>query len=185
MQKDGNEILEGIKAGNQATLNQIYKEHLPIIRQFITTNSGTSADGDDIFQQSLLIIYRKLKMGGLEIDCAFGTYLYSICKRLWLAQLRKNKRSITFETLEVSTDIEQNVQHTIERDEQLNLYKKHFSKLQQKCQQLLTLFYRGESMKVIAEKMGYTESYTRKKKFECKKGLIELVEKDPIFKELK
>ena len=32
--------------------------------------------------------------------------------------------------------------------------------------------------------MGYSERYTRKKKFECKKRLIEMITNDPIYQEL-
>ena len=40
-------------------------------------------------------------------------------------------------------------------------------------------------MAEIAKIMGYSVAYTRKKKFECKKRLLEMIEIDPIFEELK
>ncbi|WP_438710894.1 hypothetical protein ACSTS3_19875 [Aquimarina muelleri] len=40
-------------------------------------------------------------------------------------------------------------------------------------------------MRQIAEETGYSEGYARKKKFECKKHLIERIESNPTYEELR
>ena len=39
-------------------------------------------------------------------------------------------------------------------------------------------------MKDIGIVIGSSEGYARKKKFECKKTLLEMIKKDPIYQEL-
>ena len=55
------EIIEGILANNTLILNQFYKENFLLIRHLIITNSGSEDDAKDVFQEAMVILYRKLK----------------------------------------------------------------------------------------------------------------------------
>ena len=85
------EILDGIIKHDQDVLSYIYKKFFRIIKNYVIKNSGSEKDAQDIFQESLIVIYRQLKDGGLDLDCGFKTYLYSICRLQWLKQLKKRK----------------------------------------------------------------------------------------------
>jgi len=55
------EIIDGIKTRDSCVLQFIYKNYYPSIRNFVLNNSGSEEDAKDIFQESIIIIYRKVK----------------------------------------------------------------------------------------------------------------------------
>ncbi|AXT62499.1 sigma-70 family RNA polymerase sigma factor [Aquimarina sp. AD10] len=178
-------ILKGIAAGDEQVLTLFYKKNLPYIRRYILQNSGNEEDVEDVFQDALVMIYQKLKTDSLELQSSLRTFFYAVCKNIWRNRLRKNKKIVLAENIYDTADtIELKVQEDIENSEREHIYRKYFLKLSDSCREVLNLLFQGNSMKEIAKITGYTEGYTRKKKFECKESLIEMIEKDTAFKEL-
>ncbi|WP_378179291.1 RNA polymerase sigma factor [Aquimarina sp. SS2-1] len=181
-------ILEGIAAGDSEVIKTFYKKNYNYIKGFILQNSGEDTDAEDIFQDALIVIYEKLKSGSLDMNnnVSIRTYLYAVCKNLWRSRLRKKKKLIVdSEIIDGDEEFEMSIAQEIEDKEREHLYRKHFLALSNACKDLLELVFKGNSMREIATITGYSEGYTRKKKFECKKALIERIEKDPAYQELK
>ncbi|MEL6847398.1 MAG: hypothetical protein AAFP92_02715 [Bacteroidota bacterium] len=63
--------------------------------------------------------------------------------------------------------------------------RKALTQLGQDCQEILQAFWRGASLRAIAQQRGLTEAYAKKRKFTCQKQLIQAVEQHPDFQELK
>lgn len=181
-------ILEGIRAGDAKAIKIFYKKNFSYIKGFVLKNSGNEEDAEDIFQDALIVIYEKLKAGSLDIysNVTLRTYLYAICKNMWRSRLRKRKKIIIDnEVLKENEGIEVSIGEELDRKEREELYRKYFLTLNTSCREILSLVFDGKNMKEIASITGYSNGYTRKKKFECKKALLERLEKDPIFQELK
>lgn len=182
------EILDGIREHNTVVLEHIYQTYYDQIRYLVISNSGTQNDAEDIYQEALIVIYRKLKAGELEIEnCSFNTYLYSVCKLLWLKQLEKKRiRPDELAEQENLSDFEQeDLLKVYEKSEKYKLFQKHFSRLQSDCKRVLELTLEKYSLREIANKMGYgSEKYAKKKKYLCKERLIESIKKDPKYTEL-
>ena len=178
-------ILEGIAKGDQEILKGFYKKNLPYIQRYILQNSGNHEDVEDVFQDALVLMYQKVKTGSLELQSSLNTYFYAICKNIWRNRLRKHKKLVVIENTPDTEDIDSSVIQEIENKEREHVYRKYFVKLSDTCKKILSLVFDGNSMRDIAQLTGYSEAYTRKKKFECKKSLIQMIEKDPIFQELK
>ncbi len=179
-------ILEGIIAGEEAVIKAFYKKNQPYIRRYILQNSGNEEDVEDVFQDALVFIYQKLKTDSLELHCSLRTYFYAVCKNIWRNRLRKNKKLVITEEIHLtSEDMSISVIEEITHKERQHLYRKYFMRLNDSCKEVLTLVFDGKSMKEIGKLTGYSEGYTRKKKFECKRSLIEMIEKDPLYQELK
>jgi DNA-directed RNA polymerase specialized sigma subunit len=68
--------------------------------------------------------------------------------------------------------------------EQRKLYDEKLGLLGTSCQEVLALFFKQVSMKDIAKKLGTSEQYAKKKKFNCKSKLIELIKADAKYGEL-
>ncbi|MDY8138476.1 sigma-70 family RNA polymerase sigma factor [Aquimarina sp. 2201CG5-10] len=180
------EIIEGIVNGDELIIKDFYKNNLHYISSYILQNSGREEDVEDVFQDALVFMYQKLRSGSLEIDgSTLKTYFYAVCKNIWRNRLRKNKK-LTFkeDMLTIVESIEDSIIEEIENKEREHLFRKCFLKLNDTCRVVLSLVFEGKSMKEISEKTGYSEGYTRKKKFECKKSLIEMIEKDPMYIEV-
>ncbi|KAA1242142.1 RNA polymerase sigma factor [Aquimarina sp. RZ0] len=179
-------IIRGIVAGDKTILKEFYKKHLPQVKSYILKNSGSEADAEDVFQDAMVFVYEKLENDSLELTSALGTYVYSVCKNLWMNKLKRNQKTVHHEgILSMSKTNDLNIIDQIHDDERRYVFQKCFLELGKGCQELLSLFFQGISMKDIAKQKGISEAYTRKKKFNCKKRLTELIKTDPVFEELK
>lgn len=178
------DYIEGILKNDEKLVEEIYaKNFLPIVR-FVQNNSGSSEDARDIFQDALIIIFKKSQEGKLVLTSSFSTFLYAICRNLWLKKLRKKSSSeVTIPDGEeyMSDD---DLDGDITKQEKFALYKQKFTLLDESCQKVLKLFFEGKSMKEIGDKLGFTLQYAKKRKYKCKNKLVELIQKDPIYKEL-
>ncbi|MGD1848720.1 MAG: RNA polymerase sigma factor [Salibacteraceae bacterium] len=180
-----NAYIEGILQRDGNTIRQIYEECYPRIEQFILKNNGTASDAQDVFQEAIMVVYANAQKSGFVLTSAFYTYLHAICRNLWLRQLkRKRQLRVTF-----SADWEYMDRAELETNllesERFELFWKRFKALGADCQRLLRLFFEGASMKIIMEKMGFgSEGYARKRKYQCKQKLHELIVNDPEYTDL-
>lgn len=178
-------IVEGIKLRDNRVIRFVYKDYFPTIKYLITTNSGTEIDAEDVFQDALVIIYRKVVNDGLILTSSFKTYLYSICRNLWLQRL--DRKTFTSEFLDSDNleDIQESIQFefTDTESEKYKLFQQHFLKLSDDCQKILRLFLEKTSLKEIADIMGFkSEKYAKTRKFMCKEKLKNRILNDPNFK---
>lgn len=176
------ELLNGILRNDTLVLQFIFKTFYSNINFFIKKNKGDEEDANDIFQEAIIIIYRKLKANDLVLDCTFDTYLYSVCRLLWLKELEKRK--IEQESIKDNHEYHEDVYDdslasTIDKNERYRLYQKHFSLLGKDCQKILQLHFDRVPLKNIADMMGFkSEKYAKKRKFSCKEYLIKSIKQD-------
>ena len=85
-------LLAGIRNEDEAALSYLYKDHFPMILHFVQNNNGSDDEAKDIYQEAVIIFYEKIRDGGLELNCQIKTYLYSVCRRLWLKLLALKNR---------------------------------------------------------------------------------------------
>ena len=182
------ELLHGILKSDNLILQSIYKNFFYKINFFIKKNSGDDEDSNDIFQEAIIIIYRKLKANELVLDCSFETYLYSVCRFLWLKQLekRKNEREKIQDNHDFNVDIYDNAfEATVDMNEKYRLYQKHFKNLGSDCQKVLQLFFDKVPLKQIAQVMGFqSEKYAKKRKYKCKEYLVKSIKQDIEYKKI-
>jgi len=182
---DDQEILNGIVTGDEAIISQLYKDNLKYIRKYIIQNSGSEADVEDVFQDALVFVYQKLKADTLVLHASFRSYFYGVSKNIWRNRLRKSRKMVvTSDITDYDESIEEEIIDEIQTCEQEHLYQKHFVKLSESCRNILELVFQGKGMKEIATITGYSENYTRRKKFKCKEALLKKIESDPNYKEL-
>ncbi|MCF8396621.1 MAG: sigma-70 family RNA polymerase sigma factor [Bacteroidales bacterium] len=180
------ELLEGIRQHNTDVLKFIYRSYYPQIQHLVVTNSGNDDDAQDIYQDALIVIYKKILKNEIQlVDCSFGTYLYSICKLLWLKQLEKKKQNNDFYPEDdVIVDDNEELLQEFEQMEKFKLFQKHFRSLRKDCRKVLELSLEKVPLKKIAEIMGYkSDKYAKKRKYQCKEKLVDNIKKDPKFKE--
>ncbi len=179
------DILEGIKKHDSNVLNFIYRKYFNEIRQYIIKNNGGEDDAKDIFQEGIIVLYRKIKDEKLNLTCSVNTYFYSICRYLWLKQLNKQKLDLSDDyNIDENIEIDDDFELLVLENEKFKLYQEHFIKLPDDCKKLLKLFIENLSIKEIAQQMDFTENYTKKRKFMCKEYLVNNVQNDPKYKEL-
>src|SRR6201995_1362209 len=82
-----NEVILGILNNSESALKKLYLAYFPMILQLVINNNGNTDDAKDIYQEAIIILYNKVKAGNFELSSKLKTYIYSICRRLWLKRL--------------------------------------------------------------------------------------------------
>jgi len=176
--------LKGIAENNYALLETIYQESLPKVQQYVLNNSGTSDDAQDLFQEAILVIYKKVKTEQLTLTVDFHYYLFGICKRMWLNRLRRKDRTEAPLTAAQHFTTEENIEENFIKTRKWNLFNNKFAQLADECRKVLQLFFNGESSRTIADQMGYSEEYAKRKKYKCKLSLAKMIKNDPEYQHL-
>lgn len=138
------QILKGILRHDNLILQYIYKEFYYKVNLFVKNNSGNEDDANDVFQEAIIIIYRKLKENDLVLEKnTFPSYLFSVSRFLWLRELEKQRveRQKISESLPFQHDIyDDDLVELVKRNEEYSLYQKHFMNLSTDCQKLCSCF---------------------------------------------
>jgi len=158
---------------------------MPMVRKMILSSGGNVQEAQDIFQDAILIVYRKIKTGDLELNCKFSTYFYAITKKLWIQELKLKKRGLI--NTESVPDIAAEPDNTEEyRASIIKVVMKHFTQLSCDCQKILRMHFNSATIDDIQLIMGYkTRHHTIDRKYRCKRSLIKRIINDPTFKNVK
>ena len=183
------QLLKGILRHDNLVLSYIYRQFYYKVNSFIRKNSGSTADVKDIFQEAVIIIYRKLKDNDLSMENrSFEVYLFSVCRYLWLKGLEKRKveKEKLNEVLPYDGEIyDDSLSGLVNKNERFLLYQKHFRGISTDCQKILQMFFDKVPIKEIARVMGFKgENYVKSRKFKCKELLIERIKQDKEYKKL-
>ena len=183
--KTSNEnFLKGIHENDLAILQRIYDDSLPEVVKYVKKNSGTLDDAKDVFQEGIIVIFNKVKTNSLTLTVSFHVFLFMVCKRIWLKKLKKSyKKEVTLED-NMEFSIEDNIEEKFIKSKRWQLFNNKFQELAEECRQVLKMLFDGKSGKEIAENMGYTEEYAKRKKYKCKLSLKALIKNDSEFKNL-
>ena len=177
------EIVQGIKNGNEQVLQYVYRECYPPLSRFVQSNSGTDFDARDVFQETIMILYDKIASDRYATERGFMPYLFGVGRFVWLKRLKK----ISADPVTYGRDVERIDETTLqnaEREQRMwRIYQSSLKQLGDACRKLLSEVVAGRSMRIIAEKMGYTENYARQKNFRCKQQLKEIIRQHPDYSE--
>ncbi|MCB0617495.1 MAG: sigma-70 family RNA polymerase sigma factor [Saprospiraceae bacterium] len=182
--------IDALLANDHALIREIYEQYSTETLHWVRRNSGTADDARDVFQESLLAITQRARKGGFQLTCPFGAYFFLIVRGKWLNELRRRRKNpVTNElpagliegeernALELAED-------TLLADRRERLFQEKFQQLSERCRQLLKLSWAGDKMEVVAQQMGITYAYARKKKSECIAALIKSIKGSDAFNHL-
>ncbi|RLD71131.1 MAG: hypothetical protein DRJ29_11405 [Bacteroidetes bacterium] len=181
------DLIKGIRNHDSSILEHVYKTHYPIIEGYITHNQGSREQARDIFQDAMIIVYKRIKSNELELTCKFGTYLYAICKNIWMQERKKylqRTQKLRQQPLEVNDPGP--ADDPLLQNHLTDLFNKHFDALSKDCQKILSMYFNNFSVEDIRAAMNYKDlHHTADRKYRCKKSLINRIVNDPLFKRLK
>jgi len=179
------EIIEGLRKRDNRVLQYIYKNAFNAVKQLVVHNAGSDKDAEDIFQDALIIIFKKLRdEPRFELSSTFATYIYSISRLLWLKHLKKIKK-IDIDPL--NRDMEERIEFeeplpVEDKDLRFAIYQRTLLKIPEDCQKILRLTAEAISAKEIASQLGFrSEGYVRKRRHFCKEYLINKVKEDADY----
>jgi RNA polymerase sigma factor (sigma-70 family) len=184
---DEKTLISGIRNHDSDVLDHIYLAYFPIIEGFVIHHHGSREQAKDVFQEAMIILYNRIKSKDFELSCKFGTFLYAICKRVWIQErkkilLHKDKlRQHPMAVHDPGPDDDPIMQNHL-----VQIFNKHFNELSPDCQKILTMFFNDHSVEEIRAAMDYKNiHHAADRKYRCKKSLIKRILNDPLFKRLK
>ena len=170
MNSENNEkaLLQGLARNDKKAIETIYRENYNMIQALVINNNGNTDDAKDVFQEAMIVLFEKVQTGTFELNCQIKTFVYSVCRRIWLKKLmQQNRFTITdgYETVIVDEEVEDHEK----RNAEFNMMEKAMNGLGEPCKSLLEAFYiEKKSMQDIATIFGYTNAENAKnQKYKC------------------
>jgi RNA polymerase sigma factor (sigma-70 family) len=179
-------LLKGVLQHDSGILNYIYRIYYPTIRQHVFANSGNEEDARDVFQETMIVFYRKVKDPDFKLTSSLKTYLFSIAKLIWISHLKKKQLTITLnDTLLDNFRTEHEIISEIERNERLRVFRQQFDELSSDCKRVLKMFLLKVPVREITRTMGYkSDQHTKNRRYRCKMSLIKRIRSCETFLEL-
>ncbi len=190
------QLLTEFCQGNTKAFAKLYQYYYGFVENYVLKNNGTKEDAQDIFQETLIVFFEKLKQEDFYLTASLKTYIIAISKNMWLNVLRKNKKTtvyslVTSNTNSGNSDDNENSfsQNLLEKhtfilsqsfDEELENEKPllekfddYFSRLTSHCQNLLSTIVEDEkTTEEIQKEFGYTTRHNlHNQKHKCVKQL--------------
>lgn len=165
-----NELLRGLAANDRDVIEAIYRDNYPMVQAFILNNSGNSDEARDIFQETMIVLYEKSTLEEFELNCQLKTYIYSVCRRLWLKRLQQLQRySSLVENVEDSVPVDEDIEKHEKHNSDFLLMETAMNKIGEPCKSLLDAYYiQKKNMQEIAGEFGYTNADNAKtQKYKC------------------
>lgn len=180
------QLLQAIVSGGRArqdALRAIYadQELKRKVIQHVRFRQGNAADGQDMFHEGIIVLDRNVREGKFRGEAPLKGYLYSICRFLWMNQLRKNAHtSVVAEPPLPNEPDETTPEIALISQERRDTLHRLLEQLGERCQRILELWKLSYSMEEIASTLGFSSpDMARKAKYRCHLNLLDLVRQNP------
>ncbi|MBC7868288.1 MAG: sigma-70 family RNA polymerase sigma factor [Gloeobacteraceae cyanobacterium ES-bin-316] len=162
-------LLEGLAKNERKAIETIYKANYNMVQALVINNNGSAEDAKDIFQESMVILYEKVKTGTFELNCQIKTYVYSVCRRLWLKRLLHLNHFTLSDGHEEIIAVDEDLEEHERKDREFDMMEKAMGSLGEPCKSLVEAFYlQKRTMQEIAASFGYTNADNAKnQKYKC------------------
>lgn len=174
------EVIIDLKGESNLAFGELYKNYFGFVSRFITNNSGTEHDAEDIFQDTMIALVAKLRQDNFVLTASIKTYIMAIAKNLWFKKLRTANRETEF------TDVHDNkfyeeISLVIEQE------KTYWEKLQgyilqvtAHCKGLIQdIFFKNKPIEQIQKDYGYsTKHNAQNQKHKCVEQIRKVKEEE-------
>jgi len=165
--------LSQIRDGDRAGLLSLYQQNRRPVVSLVTRNGGSADDAEDILQESVVIVWERVRAGTFEPHARVSTFLFGVARNLWLRRLARRRREgpMDFDLDLLPADgAGAGDEAEEERSEAVRLA---FKRLGEPCRTLLLLYYWERlTMSEISGQLGFANANVAKaKKYQCKEQL--------------
>ncbi|MEO1518469.1 MAG: sigma-70 family RNA polymerase sigma factor [Bacteroidota bacterium] len=173
------DIISMMQSGDSGSQDRafrfLYQQYYGLIESLVVRNSGRSEEVKDIFHDGLIVFFNKAKRSDFSLTSSLKTYLYAVCRNLWLLKLKRQKREVVLEDTHEHIQIEQSHFQTLVQTERKELVQQFLGQLGEECRQILELYYyRKLKMVQIQQSLGLvSEQVVKNKKGKCLRRLRE------------
>jgi RNA polymerase sigma factor (sigma-70 family) len=180
-----NEVIECLRNRQSYVVHWLSDRYMPMIRLMVYQMGGSAEDARDIFQDGLIIMLEKLDDKNFVLTCKFKTFLYCVCEHLWKTVLEKRQAAVNYFVRRNDQEGDNDFADLIDHQMYEQIIHNVFQTLDPVSRKILTLYWQENSPQDIADKLGYTNGYVRKKKCEAQNELLEKIKRHPDYVRIK
>jgi RNA polymerase sigma factor, sigma-70 family len=157
---------------------------MPMIRLMVYQKGGSLEDAKDIFQDGLMIMLEKIDNKDFVLTCKFKTFLYCVCENLWKSVIMKKQAATNYLSRRIDTDNDNDFTELLDNKLYEKIFWDVFETLDDVGKKILKLYWHEVSPQEIADRLGYSYGYVRKKKCEAQAELTEKVKRHPDYRRI-
>ncbi len=173
------ETYQLIQSGKgRQVLEALYQEFYPKLEIYIVSRGGEVEDAKDIFQESVLVFYKKVIQEEISYEsCPASAFIFGVAKNKWFNKLKRDQ---------MASRHHENIYHegNEAHDEALDFLSNEkrkevlqlvLSSVGEKCKAIFSrVIFTKLTMEDIAEELGYTSANSLKVvHHRCRKKLME------------
>jgi RNA polymerase sigma factor (sigma-70 family) len=180
--------IDALVTHDQKLISEIYTRYAGNMKAYLLSRDCDEEDAGDVFQEALIDIYKLAHDKQFVLTCPFEAFLLLLCKRKYLNRTKKTSlRVVTNEDDDVSARVEGDANTGAElHTAQVEKEQLMMSVLEQlgNCKEVILKSLLKKPQEEIAEELGMSYAYYRKRKSNCMGELTGLVQQHPKYKEL-
>ena len=136
------DIIARIKKGDETGIEHLYRYYQKEAIWFLKKLNCNEDDAKDIFQDTIFIFYEKVTQDRFVLisSIKIKTYLFSVCRNLWLKKLREQGKFTELEGIDLTNEEDTKEEEMILTTRQ-KIAEKCISKLGKTCKELIQYFY--------------------------------------------
>ena len=175
------------KGGRNETraIQQLLDQNRSKISSYVLKNSGNSTDAETVLVEGITELVFNVRKGKFRGDSTLSTYLFAICRSLWLKSLKKNKRYVDDDNIALMEDSSDSPLQMFNEQQIKAEVSYLLSSVGEACKKVLEMWSQHYSMQDISIQLGYKNSQiAMNKKNRCLTKLKDIVKDSASHREL-
>ena len=155
-----------------------------MIVRYIEQHGGSTQDGEDVFQETLILFDRSIRKGNFKGKSSLKTYFFAIAKYYWwkLRSRRRPTRELSPQDYDETVD---SVEVYVLEEEKKQYLRQAMQQIGDRCKAILRLYQLDYSMQEIARDIGLSsDAMAKKETYRCRMRLRAYLENNPDWKTL-
>jgi RNA polymerase sigma factor (sigma-70 family) len=184
-QNNDQHIIDSIRKREDAAFKYLQVRFQDSIRLMIHEKGGSPEDAMDVFSEGLIALIRLVDREDFVLTCKLGTLVYALCEKTWKQHLGKQVAVRNYHLRKLDNSPEWDFTEESDQHVYQEIFWESFKQLDKVCQEILEGYLKEISPREIAEMLGFSYGYIRKRKSLCHGFLMQMIESHPTFKKIK
>jgi len=178
-------IIDSIRRRDDVAFKYLQVKFQDSIRLMVLEMGGSTEDAKDVFSEGLIALIRLVDREDFVLNCKLGTLVYALCKKTWKQHLEKQVAVRNYHVRKIDSSPDWDFTEEVDQKLYQEIFWECFKQLEEVCQEILEGYLKEISPREIAEKLGYSYGYIRKRKSMCHGFLMKMIESHPTYIKIK
>lgn len=168
----GHELLAALRRRDNAAYATLFTCYYPAVERWVVRNSGTPAEAQDIFQETVLVLLTNVATPNFTLTSALKTHLLAISNNLWIKHLRQVWRVVCPDLAELADHLPAAEPAVFTHESEAALLRRVRHLMVPRSAKCLApvraLFFGQQTIQDVTRTHGYTSVHNaRNQKYKC------------------